>query len=364
MTELAVLPPTTVEKWQMPDPVWVEAGTHVAEALALMSERGVRHLPVLDAQRRVVGVLSLNDLRAALPFSRDLDSATAAQRAAAEQLAVGDVMSHAPQTIGIAEPLERAARRMAERHLGCLPVVDAGGRLLGIFTETDALRALIALISARGEVPADKFEAVVAELRRERWRLRRQLERQTRARRERAETRRELPGDAADSAAFLGEEVLEEPLAELATRRLAALDHALARATRGQLGICERCGGAIPPARLRVLPGSSTCITCARDPERVGPGATFEPALPAPVVPGTRVHTPQGAGMLARIAVLGTCGSCGEVEGRWDDEHGSVCSTEGCELPLADVEELAVVELGERSIAVSPETLRRIDPQR
>jgi CBS domain-containing protein len=228
-----------------------------------MSEHGVRHLPVLDSRRRVVGVLTLSDLRAALPFSRGLDAPSAEQNAAARQLRAGDLMSHAPETIGVGEPLESAARQLAERHLGCLPVVDPGGRLLGIFTETDALRALVTLLSAHGEVPRDELGAVVAELQREQWRLRRQLERQSELQRVRMEDSRALPGDIVDSAERVREEALEEPLARLAAQRLAALDHALARAARGQLGVCEGCAGAIPPARLRALPGSTTCARCA-----------------------------------------------------------------------------------------------------
>jgi acetoin utilization protein AcuB len=249
MSERLRLPPTPVEKWKTPDPVWVGPEVRASDALALMSERGVRHLPVLDGRRRVVGVLSHNDLRAALPFSPGLST--------------GELMSHAPETIGPGEPLEQAARTLAERHLGCLPVVDAENRLLGIFSETDALRALVALLSAHGEVPADEPSALVAELERESWRLRRLLERQAQRRRARVQDSREVPGDAVDGAAQRGEELLEEPLARLAARRLAALDHALARAARGQLGVCERCGGPIPAPRLRALPGSTACARCA-----------------------------------------------------------------------------------------------------
>jgi acetoin utilization protein AcuB len=263
LSERSELPRTTVEKWKMPDPVWIGPDARAAEALALMAEHGVRHLPVVDEQRRVVGVLSHNDLRAALPFSRDLELPSSEQRAAAEQLRVGELMSHAPETIGMAEPLERAAHLLAERHLGCLPVVDAKGRLLGMFSETDALRALISLLSAHGEVPPDEFHALVAELQRERWRLSRRLEHQASAQRERVQTWRELPGDAIDDASLNREEAVDQPLAELAARRLAALDRALARAARGQLASCERCTGPIPVARLRALPGTTFCARCA-----------------------------------------------------------------------------------------------------
>jgi RNA polymerase-binding transcription factor DksA len=69
--------------------------------------------------------------------------------------------------------------------------------------------------------------------------------------------------DSADQAERLIEESIEEPLAGMATRRLAALDHALGRAARGQLGTCEKCSGEIPIARLRALPGATSCVRCA-----------------------------------------------------------------------------------------------------
>ena len=80
MSERLRLPPTPVEKWKTPDPVWVGPETPASDALALMTERGIRHLPVLDQHRRVVGVFSHNDLRAALPFARGLSTGALTSR--------------------------------------------------------------------------------------------------------------------------------------------------------------------------------------------------------------------------------------------------------------------------------------------
>jgi CBS domain-containing protein/RNA polymerase-binding transcription factor DksA len=347
----------------MPSPSSVEATASALEALQLMSDHVIRHLPVVDAQRRVVGVLSLNDLRAGLPFSHDLSELSSEQRRWARRLSVGELMSHAPETASADEPLESAARRMAERGLGCLPVVDAAGQLTGIFTETDAMRALVGLISAIEEVPADDAAGLEATLRRERWRLRRALERSARTERERTEQRHDEPGDAGDAGELRAEEIIEEPLAALMLQRLAELDHALARAARGQLGICETCAGRIPAGRIRALPGVTQCIACARSAERRASAAQRERPLPLPAAPGTRMHTPQGEAQVLRIAPFGTCGECGETEGIYDDASDAVlCSRPGCEMPLEDVEELAVVSLGEETAAIRLEKLRPVDP--
>jgi len=48
------------------------------------------------------------------------------------------------------------------------------------------------------------------------------------------------------------------------SKRRESLERALGRVKRGSYGMCERCGGAIHPERLQILPHTTLCITCAR----------------------------------------------------------------------------------------------------
>lgn len=133
----------TVKEWMSGDPVWVSSEASADEALALMQRHGIRHLPVVDGDRRVVGVLSIDDLRAALPFGSPPGQAPApADRSAAREWRVDEIATLAPQTIGLDDALHDAADRMADARIGCLPVVDAEGRLVAMLSETDLLRAL------------------------------------------------------------------------------------------------------------------------------------------------------------------------------------------------------------------------------
>ena len=101
----------------------------------LMRTQRIRHLPVLDEDGIVCGVVSQRDLfRGAL--AKALGYGQTAQQKLHSMLLVKEVMSTGLVTIGPHEPLANAARLMLEHKIGCLPVVD-GEQLLGIVTESD-----------------------------------------------------------------------------------------------------------------------------------------------------------------------------------------------------------------------------------
>ncbi|MEB2343282.1 MAG: CBS domain-containing protein [Deltaproteobacteria bacterium] len=251
------------------DPVSVDADASALEAFERMWERGIRHLPVCDAERRVIGVLSIEDVRAALPFPISLRRALApGERAAAREWRVGEIMSHAPETLGPEQSVAEAAERMAEHRIGCLPIVDDEERLVGLLSETDVLWALATSLGLRRDDGrrgrAADLAALVAELEREREQIRTRLERSQAGERELEQSERELPLDEAERGADRAAIEAARTLDEMALQRLAAIDRALDRAGQQQLGVCERCGGSIPVPRLRALPGTTTCIACAR----------------------------------------------------------------------------------------------------
>jgi len=245
-----------VKAFMSGDPVCIDPDASVLEAFERMWERGIRHLPVCDSARRVVGVLALEDMRASLPFPISLRRPLEpGERQTAREWRVGEIMSHAPETLGPENSLAEAAERMAEHRIGCLPIVDEQGCLAGLLSETDVLWAL---------ATAGDLAALVSELERERERIRARLAGRQEAERTLEQSDRELPLDEAEHGTNLTEIRSSRTLDELAMRRLAALDHALDRAAQGVLGICERCGGPIPVARLRALPGATACVACAR----------------------------------------------------------------------------------------------------
>ena len=106
---------------------------HVADDV--MGLARIRHMPMVDEEGAVVGLVSQRDLfRGAL--ARTLGYGEFARQKLYGMLRVKDVMSKDIETISSGAPLSEAARTMLDRKIGCLVVVD-GSELVGILTEGD-----------------------------------------------------------------------------------------------------------------------------------------------------------------------------------------------------------------------------------
>jgi CBS domain-containing protein len=104
----------------------------------LMRMERIRHLPVLDEEGQLAGIVSQRDLfRGAL--ARALGYGETAQQKLLGMLLVKDVMTNQVETVGPQVPAAEAAALMTEKKIGCLVVVE-GERLAGILTESDFVR--------------------------------------------------------------------------------------------------------------------------------------------------------------------------------------------------------------------------------
>jgi acetoin utilization protein AcuB len=124
--------PPQILAYMTPFPYSVEADAPLGEAHAFMRERRIRHLPVTD-RGQLAGVLTDRDIKLAL--GPDLGSPPE------RELAVRDVFQSESYVVDAATPLLTVAATMAERHVGSA-LVTRNDKLVGIFTTTDACRAL------------------------------------------------------------------------------------------------------------------------------------------------------------------------------------------------------------------------------
>ena len=76
------------------------------------------------------------------------------------------------------------------------------------------------------------------------------------------------PKDAGDIAAEDIDRTTLQVLSAQEVKRLNLIDSALSRLENGRYGVCMRCGGKIPEARLEAIPYALLCVTCQSDEER------------------------------------------------------------------------------------------------
>lgn len=127
-----------VKDLMTPNPFTVAPDATVGDAAELMETRRVRHVPIADADRRLVGLVSQRDLlRTAWQYSTDGDAE--GWRAAP----IADVMRTELNTAQPSDTAADAARHILASRRSCLPVVDADNRIVGILTEADYVRRVL-----------------------------------------------------------------------------------------------------------------------------------------------------------------------------------------------------------------------------
>jgi acetoin utilization protein AcuB len=125
------------------NPVTVSSEASFYEARNLIHEKGIRHLPVVDKNNALVGIVTDRDIREAAPSDATLLSVQELNYLLGK-LKVSSFMTPKAKLITITPDtlIEEAVQLMHDNKIGCLPVLE-GGKLYGIFTETDALDHLV-----------------------------------------------------------------------------------------------------------------------------------------------------------------------------------------------------------------------------
>jgi CBS domain-containing protein len=128
------------------DLVTLRPESTVAEARGLMQRNRIHHLPVVEGEDNLVGLVTLTNVLAATDsFLRDPDN-----RIHATDLQVKDIMVTDIATIDEHASLRQAAMFIEKHQIGCLPIVTKG-RLRGIITDTDFVGVAINLLELAEE---------------------------------------------------------------------------------------------------------------------------------------------------------------------------------------------------------------------
>jgi CBS domain-containing protein len=108
-----------------------------AEAVSLMADRHFRHIVVVDTAGQILGVISDRDILRTLARTSNWQTKDVSQ-----------IMTRDPVTVKRETPLSVAVAKIVAKRINCLPVLDDEGKVCGILTSTDLLKAYQKLLES------------------------------------------------------------------------------------------------------------------------------------------------------------------------------------------------------------------------
>jgi acetoin utilization protein AcuB len=140
---------TTAKDLMTENPTAVRESAKVSEAVALFRDLDVRHLPVVNADGELVGMLSDRDLRS-LTLPHVVDREWIGTIETALEARVSTLMSSGVIAVTVDAEAREIIELMLEHKIGAVPVVDADAVLVGIVSYVDLLQVLADIEEAAG----------------------------------------------------------------------------------------------------------------------------------------------------------------------------------------------------------------------
>jgi acetoin utilization protein AcuB len=131
-----------IKDWMSTDVITITPETTLPEAHKLMISEEIRRLPVVDHDGRLVGIVTIGDIRSAEPSPATTLSVWE-MNYLLSSLKIEAIMTKNPTTITPDATLGEAARMMLEHRISGIPVVDADHRVIGIITESDIFTMVV-----------------------------------------------------------------------------------------------------------------------------------------------------------------------------------------------------------------------------
>ena len=124
------------------DPYTIEIDEPFSRAWELFTEFNIRHLPVIDADRVLMGIVTQRDLFRVASPRKTLEGELVYDKLELDSYILKYVMTKEVFSLSVDDTLRSAIRAMMYNKYGCIPVVDKKKILKGIITQVDMLKAV------------------------------------------------------------------------------------------------------------------------------------------------------------------------------------------------------------------------------
>jgi acetoin utilization protein AcuB len=124
----------------------IDKNTDIVRARDLMREKKVRHLPVVDEHKRLIGIVSDRDIRTAIPREAYENRESLEAYASSEAIKITEIMTKDPYCISATYTLQDALLLFKKTKVGAFPIVDQDQTVVGIISDRDLLHGFIDLL--------------------------------------------------------------------------------------------------------------------------------------------------------------------------------------------------------------------------
>ena len=137
-----------ISEYMTASPITVSGLLSLPEARQILREYQIRHLPVIDGEGVLVGILTDRDLRSAYPSSVSSKKEASLTFERVQKSVVADIMTTECSTLTMDATLDEALKIFERDKVGAVPVVDEEGKVLGLFSLLDLTSAYGKLFGA------------------------------------------------------------------------------------------------------------------------------------------------------------------------------------------------------------------------
>ncbi len=143
-----------ISEYMTPDPITVSSDMLLPEARRILNTFNIRHLPVVDRQKKLIGIITDRDLRSAYPSSVSLKHDQIMAFAQVEKTTVADIMTTTCSALSADASLDDALLLFDREKIGGIPILSDEGVVLGFFSILDLIAAYRKLfgMTERGSV--------------------------------------------------------------------------------------------------------------------------------------------------------------------------------------------------------------------
>ncbi|BAI79988.1 acetoin utilization protein AcuB [Deferribacter desulfuricans SSM1] len=145
-----------VKDWMTKNVITVFPDTKIDTAAYIMLSKNIKHLPVVNSEKELLGIVVKSDIREVMPESTIDKKEDLSDK---KPVFVKDIMSNEVVSINENDTLEDALLFIYQGRIGALPVVDDVNRVVGIISRYDILKAMVAIMGL--EEPGSRVDVVL-----------------------------------------------------------------------------------------------------------------------------------------------------------------------------------------------------------